>query len=128
MQSDNIKNEAEDITKDDYVFSKCVLDCDTCNFNKEALNGCVKAVKLKPQKWSIHCLRLSHGFWKPKPPVVSSTSHLKECWQLSSHQSRPLHKGARCCIVSFPFYVLVCNGDQLINKPPVFILGDIKHN
>lgn len=74
MQSDNIKNEAEDITKDDYVFSKCVLDCDTCNFNKEALNGCVKAAKLKPQKWSIHCLRLSHGFWKPKPPVVSSTS------------------------------------------------------
>lgn len=52
--SDNFKNQAEDITKDGYVFLKCVLDHDTCNFNKEALNGCVKAVKLKPQKWSVH--------------------------------------------------------------------------
>lgn len=50
MQSDNFKNQAEDVTKDGYVFLKCVLDHDTCNFNKEALNGCAKAVKLKPQK------------------------------------------------------------------------------
>lgn len=31
MQSDNFKNQAEDVTKGGSVFLKCVLDRDTCN-------------------------------------------------------------------------------------------------
>lgn len=54
MQSDNLKNQAENVSKDGYVFLKYVLDYDTCNFNKKAPNGCVKAVKLKPQKSQNH--------------------------------------------------------------------------
>lgn len=59
VQSKTFKNQAENVTKDRYVFSKCVLDHDTYTFNKQALNGCVKTVKLKPQKWS------GDGFGKP---------------------------------------------------------------
>lgn len=54
MQSDNLKNQAEDVSKDGYVFLKYVLDYGSCNFNKKAQNGCVKAVKLKPQKSQNH--------------------------------------------------------------------------
>lgn len=42
VQSKTLKNQAENVTKDRCVFFNCVVDHDTCTFNKQALNECVK--------------------------------------------------------------------------------------
>lgn len=44
-QSGNFKNQAENVAKDGYVFSRSVLDRDTSRCNRQALNGCLKALK-----------------------------------------------------------------------------------
>lgn len=38
MQSKTFKNQAENVTKDSYVFLKCVVDHDTYTFTKWALD------------------------------------------------------------------------------------------
>lgn len=45
IQSDSFKNQAENVTKDGYVFAQSVLDRNTSHCNREALNGCLKALK-----------------------------------------------------------------------------------
>lgn len=102
MQGDSFRSQAEDITKDGYIFLKCVLDHDTCDFNREPLGGCVETVKLKPQKWSVQCSRQSLGFGKSS--VLSSTYEGRWAGFLPSHL-RQLHEGARRCTVNFQFYV-----------------------